>query len=156
MRTDTAFNSITNMTKNIYAFLLSLIIVACGQNTPQAYKGKEQIDNICDSVMQTFSNGKYSEAFDILKQNTVMSLSAIDTLKVTTANYATNAFPAYGKIRGYEFVSEHKVKNTVAKRFYLLKFDKYYLKFEFTLYYNGDNWTITTFAYDESLIELLY
>ncbi|WP_207492504.1 hypothetical protein [Aridibaculum aurantiacum] len=144
------------MTKTIYAFLLSLTIIACGENKQQADKGKERIDNVCDSVMQTFTNGGYSEAFDILKQNTVMSLSAIDTLKVTTANYAANAFPAYGKIRGYEFVLERKVKNTVAKRFYLLKFDNYYLKFEFTLYNNGDRWTVTTFAYDENLIELLY
>lgn len=144
------------MTKTIYAFLLSLTIISCGQNKQQVDKGKEQIDIVCDSVMQTFTNGNYSKAFDILKQNTVMSNSAIDTLKVATANYATNAFSTYGKIRSYEFVSEHKIKNTIAKRFYLLKFDNYYLKFEFTLYNNGERWTITTFAYDESLLELLY
>jgi hypothetical protein len=144
------------MTKTFYACIFLLIMIGCGDNKQQGDKGKEQIDNVCDSVMLTFASGNYSEALDLLKQNTVMSLSAIDTLKVATANYATNAFPAYGKIRGYEFVIERKVKNTVAKRFYLLKFDKYYLKFEFTLYNNGDSWTVTNFAYDENLIELLY
>lgn len=144
------------MTKLIWASILSLAIISCGQNKSKVDKGKEKIDNICDTVMQTFSNGDFSKAFDILKQNTVMSSSSIDTLKVTTAEYAKNVFPTYGKIRSYEFISEHKIKDVITKRFYILKFDKYYLKFDFTLYNNGDNWTITSFAYDEDLVELLY
>jgi len=144
------------MIKTIYAIILSLTIIACEQNKEQVDKEKEEIDNICDSVMMTFTKGNYTEAFDILKKNTVMSISAIDTLKVTTARYTTNAFPAYGRIRSYEFVSEHKIKSIITKRFYLLKFDNYYLKFEFTLYNNGNKWTITAFGYNEDLIELLY
>ena len=144
------------MTKTIYAWILSLTIFACAQNNNQVDQDKQHIDSICDSIIKTFANGNHSEAFDILKQKTVMSLSAIDTLKATTANFATYLFPTYGKVVGYEFIKEQKVKNTIANRFYLLKFDKYFLKFEFTLYNNGERWTIVAFAYDESLIELLY
>jgi hypothetical protein len=157
MQRDTAFQfNKLNMTRLICAMIFSLAIISCGQEKPQIDNGKAQINNACDSVMKTFAKGNFSNAFDILKQNTVMSPSTIDTLNVTTATYEQNIFPAYGKIRSYEFVSEHKIKNIVAKRFYLLKFDNYYLKFEFTLYNNGDRWTITNFAYNEELIELLY
>ena len=144
------------MIKLICISIFALLIVSCGQTKPQIDKGKELIDNVCDSVMQIFAKGNFSEAFDILKRNTVMSPSTIDTLKVTTTNYATNLFPAYGKIRSYEFISEHKVKNVITKRLYILKFDKYYLKFDFTLYNNGDKWTIISFEYNEDLIELFY
>ena len=106
--------------------------------------------------MKSFSNGRFDEALELLKQSSVMSPSTIDTLKVATVAYANNAFPAYGKIRSYEFVSEHKIKDLITKRFYILTFDKYYLKFAFTLYNNGDGWTITSFEYNEELIELLY
>lgn len=144
------------MTKLIFAIILALTIISCGQNKTQGDNGKEKIDNICDSVMQIFAKGNFPDAFEILKQNTVMSLSAIDTLNAATAGYANNSFPVYGKIRSYEFISEHKIKNVITKRFYILKFDKYYLKFDFTLYNNGDNWTITSFEYNEDLIGLLY
>ena len=144
------------MTKLICASIFTLILVSCGQNSSQTDNGKEAIDKVCDRVMQTFAKGNFSQAFDILKQNTVMSSSSIDTLKSTTDNYAKNVFPTYGKIRSYEFISEHKIKDVIAKRFYILKFDKYYLKFDFTIYNNGDNWTITSFSYDEDLVELLF
>lgn len=144
------------MTKLLCAAILAMIILSCGQNKIQVDKGKEKINNVCDSIMQTFAKENFSEAFDILKQNSVLAASVIDTLKVTTTNFANNSFPVYGKIRSYEFVSEHKIKDIISKRFYILKFDMYYLKFDITLYNNGDGWTITSFAYNEDLTELLY
>ena len=142
------------MTKLIFVAILTLTIFSCGQTKPKA--DKERIDNVCDNFMKSFSNGRFDEALELLKESSVMSPSTIDTLKVATVAYANNAFPAYGKIRSYEFVSEHKIKDLITKRFYILTFDKYYLKFAFTLYNNGDGWTITSFEYNEELIELLY
>jgi len=75
---------------------------------------------------------------------------------VTIAEQVVKFLPAYGKILSYEFVAERKVKDFIAKRFYVLKFVKYYLKFDFTLYNNGKGWTITSFTYNEDLIEVLY
>ena len=67
-----------------------------------------------------------------------------------------NVQPTYGDIISYEFISERKIKSFIAKRFYILKFQKYFLKFDFTLYNNGSGWTITNFTYDDNLIEVLY
>jgi hypothetical protein len=144
------------MIKLICISILTLSIVSCNQNKPQSDKGKELIDKVCDSVMQNFSKQNFSQAFSILEQYSVISPSSIDTLEMETASYAHNIFPAYGKIRSFELVSEHKVKDFIIKRLYILKFDKYYLKFDFTLYNNGDNWTITSFEYNEDLMEVLY
>jgi hypothetical protein len=55
-----------------------------------------------------------------------------------------------------EFITERKIKDFLVKRFYILKFDKYYLKFDFTLYKSTSGWTVTGFKYDEDLAELLY
>ena len=144
------------MTKLILAAILFLTICSCGKTKPKADNDKPRIDKVCDQIMQSFSNGKFDEAFELLKLNSIVSPSTIDTLKATTADYAKNAFLTYGKIRSFEFVSEYKIKDFIAKRFYILKFDIYYLKFSFILYNNGDGWTITTFEYNEELMELLY
>ncbi len=131
-------------------------IISCEQKKQLIGKGEEQIDSVCDSVMQKFTEQHFPEAFDLLRKNSVLSPASIDTLLAATTRYTISAFPAYGKIRSYDFISEHRIKDIITKRFYILKFDNYYLKFDFTLYNNGNKWTITSFAYNEDLIELLY
>ncbi|HEU5167253.1 MAG TPA: hypothetical protein VFU29_17035, partial [Chitinophagaceae bacterium] len=109
-----------------------------------------------DTFMKLFAEGKTHDALQLLKQNTVMTPSSIDTLQVTIDNQMENYFPAYGKMLSYEFITERKIKDFIAKRFYILKFDKYYLKFDFTLYKASSGWTVTNFKYDEELVELLF
>ena len=143
------------MAKLLTAIFLSLTLVSCEQNKQITDKGKELIDNMCDKFMQAFADGKIPDALQLLKQNSVMAASTIDTLQSTINNQVANFFQAYGKILSSEFVTERKVKDFITKRFYVLKFEKYYLKFFFTLYNNGKDWTITTFDYNEDLIEIL-
>jgi hypothetical protein len=144
------------MTKLIFATILSITIFSCGHENVQDDKGKERLDSICDKFMQTFRDGNFPGAMEILRQNSVMSNSTIDTLKETIIEQVNKISPIYGKMLSYEFISEHKIKNFITRRFYILKFDKYYLKFDFTLYNSGNGWTITGFSYNEELLELLY
>ena len=144
------------MTKLLTTFFLSLAFISCEQNKQGTDKDKKRIDEVCDQFMQTFADGKIREALQLLKQNTIIAPATIDSLQVTIVNQADKAFPSYGKILSYEFVTERKIKDFIAKRIYILKYDKYYLKFDFTLYNNGKGWTITNFNYNEDLVEILY
>jgi hypothetical protein len=118
-------------------------------------KDKEIINSVCEKFMMKFRDGNISEAMQLLKDNSVMSHDAIDTLQVTVLEQVNTVFPSFGKTISYEFIIEKKVKNFIAKRFYILKFENYYLKFDFTLYNSGNDWTITNFNYNQDLIELL-
>lgn len=144
------------MTKLIFATLLTLTMFSCEQGKVQVDNDKERLNSVCDKFMQTFREGNLPGAMEILKQNSIIGNSAIDTLQETIKEQLNNIFPSYGKMLSYEFISERKIKNFITRRFYILKFDKYYLKFDFTLYNNGKRWTITGFKYNEELIELLY
>ncbi len=144
------------MTKFLTAIFLSLMLISCGQTRQSADKDKERIDKVCDTFMEKFADGKVNDALQLLKQNTVMTSSSIDTLQVTITEQMNSLFPAYGKMLSSEFITERKIKDFIAKRFYVLKFDKYYLKFDFTLYKTTNGWTVTNFKYDEELTELLY
>jgi hypothetical protein len=144
------------MTKLLTAFFLSLTLASCGQNKQIIDRDKERIDKVCDQFMQIFADGKIKEALQLLKQNTVMPSATIDTLQVNIIDYADKFFSSYGKTLSYEFAMERKIKDFIAKRFYILKFDKYYLKFDFTLYKSSKSWTITNFNMNEDLIEVLY
>jgi hypothetical protein len=144
------------MTKSLTVVFLSLTLVSCGQKKQLIDKDKERLDKVCDTFMQSFSNGQFKEALELLKQNSVLEPEKIDTLQVTIEHHSHNVFPAYGKMLSAEFITERKIKNFLAKRFYILKFDKYPVKFDFTLYKSTIGWTITSFTYNEELIELLY
>jgi hypothetical protein len=108
----------------------------------------------CDKIMQNFCDRKYPEAIQILRLNTIISSSDLDSLQVKTINQM-NSYPAYGKALSYDFVIERSIKDYIARRFYVLKFENYYLKFDFTLYKSSTGWTITGFNYNEELLELL-
>lgn len=142
------------MTKLLTAFFLCLTLVSCGQTKQNLDKDKNRIDNVCDNFMKQFVAGKTVEALDLLKQNTVMQPSSIDTLKVTIAEQIKNVFPQFGTMISSEFIKERKVKDFIAKRFYIIKFTNFFLKVDFTLYRSANGWTITSFHYNEEAEEL--
>lgn len=55
--------------------------------------------------------------------------------------------PKYGKILGYDFISEKPVKDYLVKRIYTLKFENTLLVFTFLFYFNGTGWKINNFDY---------
>ena len=136
--------------------ILSFTLLACEQKTKLLDKDKERIDKVCDTFMNFFADGRTTDALLLLKKNTVMSPSSIDTLEVTITNQMNKYLPEYGKILSAEFIVERKIKDFITKRLYILRFEQYYLKFDFTLYKTNSGWTVTNFNYDEDLIELLY
>jgi len=143
------------MAKLLIALSFTLTLVCCEPNKQNLGHDKTRIDNVCDTFMQQFVSGKMDEALWLLRHNTVMQPSSIDTLKATIADQIKTVFPLFGKMLSFEFVKESNVKNFIAKRFYIIKFSKFFLKVDFTLYNSGTGWTITSFHYDEEAEELL-
>lgn len=141
-------------------FILSILLVflfvfSYGQKMQVSDNDKVRINKVCDSFMQLFLKEKISESMDLLKKNSVMDSEAIDTLEVTILSQMEVLLLGYGKMIAFDFVTEKRIKEFLSKRFYVVRFEKYYLKFEFTLYKGAKGWTITNFKYDENISELL-
>ncbi|HET9826306.1 MAG TPA: hypothetical protein VFP87_13290 [Chitinophagaceae bacterium] len=144
------------MTKPFVAIVFSIVFISCQQNKSDTTGDKERIDHVCETFMDDFTKGQYNAAMDLLRQYSVLGKEKIDTLAVTIKNQMSLLIPAYGKILSSSFIIERRVKDFISKRFYILKFEKYYLRFDFTLYKTNNGWTITGFSYDDNLVELLY
>ena len=138
-----------------FVFLL-LTLISCRLETQPNDKDKQRLDDACDTFMRSFCQRRFKEAINLLKQNSVLEPEKLDSLLVAIENHSTDVFPVYGKMLSAEFVTERKIKNFIAKRFYILRFAKYPVKFDFTLYKGANGWTITSFSYNEDLIEMLY
>jgi hypothetical protein len=142
------------MTKPLLTIMFSIALLSC-QNVGTDI-AKENINRVCDKFMETFRQGQYTTAMDLLRENSVLGKEKIDTLLGTIKEQMPRLIAAYGKIVSSEFIRERKIKDFLTKRFYILKFEKYYLRFDFTLYKSSDSWAITAFSYDDNLIEVLY
>lgn len=132
--------------------LLAVSLFTFGQL--QADTGRTSLNTLCDRFMQTFQTGKFSEAIQLLKKNSTLGDSFIDNLDKTVNEQMNSIQFNYKRIVGYNLVEEKEIKNIVARRRYLLKFELYYLTFDFYLYNNGSTWMISGFYYKDDQKEL--
>ena len=70
--------------------------------------------------MKNFRYGKLSEALQLLKGNSVMFSVMIDSLEVKIVRDQQKISEGYGKKLSYQFIEERKVKDFIARRYYLL------------------------------------
>lgn len=143
------------MQKLYYFLIIAILFTSCANNKPPKDKDKERIDKVCDNFMGDFKDGKFEESMLLLKQNSVLDAATVDTLQKQVLEQVKNgAFSSYGEVISYELIAEREINNFAAKRYYALKFKKYFIRFMFTLYNNGNGWRIINFKYDDRLSEL--
>jgi hypothetical protein len=141
------------MRKLISVIILSIFFsVAYGQS--KLYTTRDSINMFCDKVMQTLVDGKYSAAVQLLKQRSVLDATVINNIDKTLNEQMPNILPYYGKIMGYELVEEKALKNVLVRKRYILKFENYFLSFDFVIYNNGIGWTVSHFYYKDETKEL--
>jgi hypothetical protein len=133
------------------AIMVLAFFVSSGQSK---YTTRDSLNGFCDKVMQTIGEGKYSTAIQLFTKNSVMDASVIDNIDKTLNDQMPNILPYYGKIVGYELVEEKSLKNALARRKYILKFENYFLTFDFILYNNNTGWTVSNFYYKDETKEL--
>ena len=127
--------------------LLTTTLFSFGQLKPDT--SRTGLNALCDKFMQTFSDGKFSEAIQLLKQNSTLGNSFIDNLDKTMSSQMSSVQANYKKIVGYDLIEEKAIKYILVRRRYMLKFELYFLSFDFYLYNNGSGWTISGFYYKD-------
>lgn len=140
------------MTRLISTILLSLLFyVSAAQSR---FTTKDSLNAVCDKVMQTLVDGKFSAAIQLFKGRSVMDATVIDNIDKTLNDQMANILPYYGRLMGYEMVDERSLKNTVTRRRYILQFEYYFLSFDFVLYNNSKGWSVSHFYYKDETKEL--
>jgi len=140
------------MIKLICTAILSLAFFM--SSAQSKFTTRDSLNSFCDKVMQTIADGKYSQAIQMFTQKSVMDGSVINNIDKTLNDQMPNILPYYGKIMGYDLIEEKSLKNALARRKYILKFEYYFLTFDFVLYNNNTGWTISNFYYKDETKEL--
>ena len=106
--------------------------------------------------MQSLEEGKVKDCIHRLKAISVVGRDKLDTLGMTIDSQLLVLIPAYGSITGFKFIKEYTAKDILARRNYILMFERYYLRVSFTVYKTSGGWMVTNFDYNDSLIEVLF
>ena len=141
------------MTKLIFTIFFSLFFFFAHAQA-NLFTSKDSLNMFCDKVMQTLVDGKYSTAIQMLTQKSVLDTAVINSIDKTLSDQLPGILPYYGKILSYELLEEKLLKNTLARKRYILKFENYFLSFDFVLYNNGTGWTVSNFYYKDETKEL--
>ena len=139
------------MLKTLLIFII-LSNYSFGQSIP--IKDIKGIDSFCVKFMETFKQGKFSNAILLLKIYSVMDTSQINQLSSTVERQMKILGSSYGRFLSYEFIFDKKVKDLVLKRTYLMLLEKAYLRFDFTFYKLVSSWFIVNFNYSENIDDL--
>ena len=137
----------------IRVWLLFLSIFYFGFAFAQANLIKDEKASIlvCEEFMKKLSERKFVEAIQMLKEYSVIDSGKIDTLTFIVSEQMESLGNAYGSIVSYEFIKQRSIENFLFKRIYMLRFEKFYLRFDFTFYNNGKGWRIINFNFTEHL-----
>ncbi|MBL7703288.1 MAG: hypothetical protein JNM14_13640 [Ferruginibacter sp.] len=129
-------------------------LIFSASSAQSKYTTRDSLNNFCDKVMQTIVDGKYSEAIQLFTQKSVMDGSVINNIDKTLNDQMPGILPYYGKILSHELIEEKSLGKALARRKYILKFEFYFLTFDFILYNNNTGWTVSNFYYKDETKEL--
>jgi hypothetical protein len=142
------------MTRLIFTISFSLLVFfSYGQAT--FFTTKDSLNNYCDKMMQTLQDGKFSTAIQMLQKNSVIDSAAINNIDKTLNEQMVDILAVYKKIIAYQLIEDKEaLKNTLTRRRYLMKFENYFLIFDFVLYNNGSGWKVSNLNYKDDPKEL--
>lgn len=115
---------------------------------------KLRINSVCDKIMASFSRQDFDGVATLLKEYSVVETTAIDSLIPKIISAIDITAEENGKFPGTKFILEKSAGEVASKRYYAIRFERYFLKCKFSLYNNGLKWVITGFSFDEEFAEL--
>ncbi len=135
-------------------FLLFCFISLQGIGQTKIAAEKIKISEACDKIMSAFSRQDFDSFLTLLKEHSVVDPIAIDSLKPKIISAISTTADENGKFLGTAFILEKSAGQVASKRYYAIRFERYFLKCKFSLYNNGIRWVITGFSFDEEFSEL--
>lgn len=137
-----------------YLILPILLFSALMCQAQAVVNDRKAISDTCDKVMKYIESGQEYESIRIMKNNTVISTKVMDDLGLKMKEQMDVAVTNYGRVLSWQFVKEKTIGDYLVRRLYILRFERYYLKYAFTLYKGARGWMITGFVYNEEIDEL--
>ena len=114
------------------------------------------VRKLTDDVMQEICKTNYNGGLDMLKPYSFLSSAEIDTIETTLKAQLPKIEPNYGKILGSELVSQKQIRDSLLSLNYLLRMEKFALRWTFTFYNGSKGWNLVYIDCNDKLLALFY
>jgi hypothetical protein len=148
------YSTVPNFNMRKYFLLIICFIFLKASSQTKNNSEKIRINSACDQIMTAFKEQDFDKVIGLLKQNSVIDPTSIDSLKPIIVNVMSENTRDYGKFLGMEYILEKSAGQVASKRYYAIKFERYFLKCQFSLYNNSKRWMITGFSFNEEFADL--
>lgn len=108
-----------------------------------------------DRVVDLFSKGQYTTAFEELRMIWHFPMDEIDALESKTKESMASVVGRYGSPTGYEFLRETKAATSVVRYRYVVRCGFHPLHVRVTYYRGSKGWILNSFVWDDEVGPLL-
>ena len=143
------------MIKIKVALVISILCTSISFGQLKYIKDKANITEQAETVMLALNNLQFDVAFKELKKNWPLPENELDQVEALTIKQFNTVSSRFGKTKGYEFISDKKIKDFLIRKIYILKFEKHMIRVLFTYYNSGNGWIINSFKWDDTIDSLL-
>ena len=143
------------MIKIKVALVISILCTSISFGQLKYIKDKANITEQAETVMLALNNLQFDVAFKELKKNWPLPENELDQVEALTIKQFNTVSNRFGKTKGYEFISDKKIKDFLIRKIHILKFEKHMIRVLFTYYNSGNGWIINSFKWDDTIDSLL-
>jgi hypothetical protein len=137
-------------------FLVILLLLSAQQAEAQqsTLRNLTDVKTFSEGFMNLVGSGKYDEAFKRARSIIILPLAELDAAAAQANSQMPQIQPRVGKPRGYEFLREQKVGESLVRHQYIAKHEKFAIRWNFVFYNNGSGWVLAEFKFDTNISSL--
>ena len=115
----------------------------------ETFKDENAMRTFSDEFMGKIGSGNLKEAYDFLKPYANMNSVEVDSAAEETKQLRQKAAMRYGPTKGYQFISEKKVGDSLYRLLYIEKTEKQAVPWVFYFYRADDTWRLDEFDWTD-------
>lgn len=132
----------------IVAFLLCMSLQVTAQK--KYMKNIAETEAVSKNVMELFTKGDISEAFDLITPYWPLPYNEIEALEEKTLKYVNIIEQRFGKSIGFLRVKRETIKDIAIRETYIIRHKFHAMRVIFTYYRSDEGWLVNSFKWDDS------
>ena len=132
-------------------WLIILTLIAAQTVSADTLKKPQETKTLSNRIMQHFLKEEFVKGLDLAKEHWPLPPVEIDGLANKIKTQWAIVQQRFGKPTGMELVKEEKISNSFIRYYYLHKFEKHAIYWEFVFYKPKNKWVINGIVFKDDL-----
>lgn len=141
----------------IRTLVLALALLLSSQQSDaqqSTLRSLADVKTFSEGFMGLVATGKYDEAFKRARSIIIIPVAELDAVAAQANSQMPQILARVGKPKGYEFLREQKVGESLVRHQYITKHEKFAMRWSFVFYNTSSGWVLAEFNFDTNVSSL--